>query len=163
MPAPTSWVDGLVTGPRLVSRPPAERKIRVRWGVALAAALVLVVGVLWLTESAGSRRVPRSKVLRPTTPAVVKTQAWWVRRQIEVATILGTDGQRQGTDPWPNCADPFDSPRYTWRHTLACENRATVERLGVWDPRAWLDPPGYFRCGLQFEPRWERRYGKLCP
>jgi hypothetical protein len=94
-----------------------------------------------------------------------KPQVWWVRRQIEVATILGKDGDAQGTDPWPNCPDPYDHHKHghTWRDTLKCENRAYAEIYGVWNPKAWLDSPGYFRCGLQFEPRWEHRYGKLCP
>ena len=132
--------------------------------------LLFVVFLALVSFAFAVRGDPKVTAAAPELPRKIasaaenpRPQAWWVRRQIEVATILGTDGDRQGTDPWPNCPDPYDSPRYTWRHTVACENRAYAERYGVWDPRAWLDPPGYFRCGLQFEPRWERRYGKLCP
>lgn len=88
---------------------------------------------------------------------------WWIARQIEVAELLGKDGDAQQTDPWPNCPDPYDHAGHSWYDTVACENRAYSEKWGPTDPRTWRDSPGYFRCGLQFEPRWEDRYGRLCP
>lgn len=73
---------------------------------------------------------------------------WYVTTQIRVATIIGP----MHVDAWPNCPDPFDSRSYTWTDTVRCENGGS-----------WLDSPGYYRCGLQFDPGWERRYGRLCP
>lgn len=89
--------------------------------------------------------------------------AWWIRKQIAVAEKLGAEGDRQGTDPWPNCSDPYDHRGASWLDTLSCENRGMVERYGIRDPRSWLDSPGYYRCGLQFKPSWEITYGRLCP
>jgi hypothetical protein len=131
------------------------------------AVIVIAIILLFLIMNTDDGDAQPKVVAQPMKIASAaenpKPQAWWVRRQIEVATILGKDGDAQGTDPWPNCPDPYDHQGHTWRHTLKCENRAYAEIYGVWDPRAWKDSPGYFRCGLQFEPRWERRYGKLCP
>jgi hypothetical protein len=72
----------------------------------------------------------------------------WVARQIAAATVIGRES---GGDPWPNCPDPFDGGG-SWWDTVQCENGGS-----------WLDSPGYFRCGLQFDPGWERRFGRLCP
>lgn len=94
-------------------------------------------------------------LLQPARP-------WWVRKQIAVAEKLGAAGDREGTDPWPNCPDPYDHRGASWTDTLACENRAYFERYGN-TPRAWLDSPGMYRCGLQFDPSWEDVYGRLCP
>jgi hypothetical protein len=56
-------------------------------------------------------------------------------------------------DPWPNCPDPHDGSGATWQDTVNCENNGN-----------WLDSPGYYRCGLQFDPMWERHYGRrFCP
>jgi hypothetical protein len=72
----------------------------------------------------------------------------WRARQIAAAEVIG----RESTgDPWPNCPDPFDGGG-SWDDTVQCENGGN-----------WLDTPGYFRCGLQFDPAWEERFGRLCP
>lgn len=134
-----------------------------RHGPLIALVWVVIVVLILLTFADGSGSAVPYRSQAPAMTFAPQKQAWWVRRQIEVATIIGLDASRRGRDAWPNCPDPYDHPRYTWRHTVACENRAYAERWGVWDPRAWLDSPGMFRCGLQFEPRWETRYGKLCP
>lgn len=89
--------------------------------------------------------------------------AWWVEKQIRIAEKLGAEGDRQNTDPWPNCPDPYDHRGHSWIDTLACENVAFFQTYGPTDPRSWLDPPGYYRCGLQFKPSWEDKYGRLCP
>lgn len=74
--------------------------------------------------------------------------SFWVARQIAAATVIGRES---GGDPWPNCPDPFDGGG-SWWDTVQCENGGS-----------WMDSPGYYRCGLQFEPGWERRFGRLCP
>lgn len=102
-------------------------------------------------------------LLREYRQTQKRLRPWWIARQIEVAEILGKDGDAQQTDPWPNCPDPYDHAGHSWYDTVACENRAYSEKWGPTDPRTWRDSPGYFRCGLQFEPRWEDRYGRLCP
>jgi len=92
---------------------------------------------------------------RPDPPP--KPKPWYVTKQIRAATVIGRESRG---DPWPNCPDPFDGGG-SWSKTVACENRAYHERYGY--PREWLDSPGYYRCGLQFAPSWERRFGRLCP
>jgi hypothetical protein len=59
--------------------------------------------------------------------------------------------RESGGDPWPMCPDPFDGGG-SWNDTVACENSGN-----------WYDSAGYYRCGLQFDPIWERRFGRLCP
>lgn len=86
---------------------------------------------------------------------------WYVTKQMRVGDLVGAGGDRGGTDPWPNCPDPWDHRGASWGDTVACENRAYHELFGY--PREWLDSPGYFRCGLQFDPSWENIYGRLCP
>lgn len=83
---------------------------------------------------------------------------WYVTKQIWAGNILGRES---AGDPWPNCPDPWDGSGSTWMDTVACENRRYFELYGY--PRAFLDSPGFYRCGLQFHPDWERRFGRLCP
>lgn len=73
--------------------------------------------------------------------------SYWIGRQIWAANQIGG----HGTDPWPNCPDPFDGGG-SWQDTVNCENGGN-----------WYDSPGFYRCGLQFDPMWERKYGRLCP
>lgn len=73
---------------------------------------------------------------------------YWIAKQIRAARWIGSHASR---DPWPNCPDPFDGGG-TWYATVACEN------YGI-----WYDTPGFYRCGLQFHPMWERKFGQLCP
>lgn len=82
---------------------------------------------------------------------------WYVTKQIRVANLIGAAAT---IDPWPNCPDPFFGGG-SWYDTVACENRAYHELYGY--PREFLDSPGPYRCGLQFDPSWERKYGQLCP
>lgn len=82
------------------------------------------------------------------TLSSVTSTGYWVARQISVANIIGA---QSAGDPWPNCPDPFDG-QGSWQDTVDCENNGS-----------WLDSPGFYRCGLQFDPMWERRYGQLCP
>lgn len=81
------------------------------------------------------------------TPVASVAPTNWVAKQIWVANKIGG----HGTDPWPNCPDPFDGGG-SWSATVHCENGDN-----------WYDSPGYYRCGLQFDPMWERKYGALCP
>lgn len=83
---------------------------------------------------------------------------WYITKQIRVATIIGHAARH---DPWPNCADPIWNGAANWSITVACENRYYHEVYGY--PREWTDSPGKYRCGLQFDPMWERIYGQLCP
>lgn len=74
--------------------------------------------------------------------------SYWVNRQIAAANVIGRESPG---DPWPNCPDPFDGGG-SWWATVRCENGGS-----------WYDSPGFYRCGLQFDPSWERRFGRLCP
>lgn len=85
----------------------------------------------------------------------------WKQKQIWAAEQIGRAADLAGTDPWPNCPDPYDHRGHSWHDTVTCENRGFWERYG--DDRVWLDPPGYYRCGLQFKPSWEEKFGRLCP
>jgi hypothetical protein len=73
---------------------------------------------------------------------------YWIARQIWAANQIGSSS---AGDPWPHCPDPHDG-RGSWQDTVNCENGGN-----------WMDSPGYYRCGLQFDPMWERRFGRLCP
>jgi hypothetical protein len=78
---------------------------------------------------------------------------WYITAQIRAANHLAATSLG---DPWPNCPDPGprdnQGPGHSWTDTVACENGGS-----------WLDSPGFYRCGLQFHPMWERVYGRLCP
>lgn len=102
---------------------------------------------------------------RETRYALGLDRPWWIRKQIAVAEKIARAAiaSPEIADPWPNCPDPYHQPGSSWLDTLACENRAMVEIHGINSPKAWLDGPGYFRCGLQFKPSWEDVYGRLCP
>jgi hypothetical protein len=78
-----------------------------------------------------------------------RTISYWIRRQIWAGNVLGRESRR---DPWPNCRDPWDGSGASWYQTVQCENGGN-----------WYDSPGYYRCGLQFDPAWESRFGQLCP
>jgi hypothetical protein len=57
-------------------------------------------------------------------------------------------------------ADPLcDADRRGFERRSVAELRVACENGGD-----WLDSPGYYRCGLQFDPMWERHYGRrFCP
>ena len=103
----------------------------------------------WIRRHVAAHRRMRGEC----APAV----PWYVTKQIAAATVIGRESRG---DPWPNCPDPFDGGG-SWSDTVACENRRFHELYGY--PREWLDSPGYYRCGLQFDPGWEARFGRLCP
>lgn len=103
------------------------------------AARVVIRNHRWLLHRA-------DRELHPQPPTY--SREYWIQRQIAVATAIGSASRG---DPWPNCPDPFDGTG-SWYDTAACENGGN-----------WYDSPGYYRCGLQFDPGWERKYGKLCP
>lgn len=86
---------------------------------------------------------------RELDESLAKKQPNWAALQIWLAEKIGP----LHDDAWPNCPDPFDSPRYTWVNTVNCENEGN-----------WLDSPGFYRCGLQFDPAWEVKYRiRVCP
>lgn len=92
-----------------------------------------------------------AKTVRRLTPrprVVYYGLQYWINRQIYVATLIARAAR---SDPWPNCPDPFFDGA-SWFDTVRCENNGN-----------WYDSPGYYRCGLQFDPMWERKYGRLCP
>lgn len=86
--------------------------------------------------------------LAETRAALAPPRYDWVALQIAAANVIGRES---AGDPWPNCPDPFDGGG-SWSDTVACENNGN-----------WMDSPGYYRCGLQFDPSWENRFGRLCP
>lgn len=86
-----------------------------------------------------------SAKLAPPPP----TMNYWIVRQMNVAATIA---RSSGGDPWPNCPDPYDGSGASWYDTVSCENGGN-----------WYDSPGYYRCGLQFDPGWEIKYGRLCP
>lgn len=105
--------------------------------------------VKWLTTE-------RNETLRKIAYA---DAGYWGSIQIYYATRLATEFPG---NHWPNCPDPFDGTGASWVDTVRCENRGMFEKYGL--PTAWLDSAGFFRCGLQFHPMWERHYGrKFCP
>lgn len=89
---------------------------------------------------------------KETRPQPTTTASYWITRQILAAERIGQGGDAGGTDPWPNCPDPYDHAGHSWYDTVQCENGGN-----------WYDSPGFYRCGLQFDPMWERVYGRLCP
>jgi len=93
----------------------------------------------------------RNEVWRKLNPA--PTVFGWAAIQIKYATIIAQAALREGSpDPWPNCPDPYFNGA-SWQATVNCENGGN-----------WLDSPGYYRCGLQFDPGWESHFGvRFCP
>lgn len=88
-------------------------------------------------------------ILAPVAESKKAKPPWYVTKQIRVAEIIGHESK---TDPWPNCPDPIWNGASSWQVTVNCENGGN-----------WLDSPGYYRCGLQFDPGWEKIFGRLCP
>jgi hypothetical protein len=83
-------------------------------------------------------------------PATLPTYASWVAVQMKYATLIA---QASSRDPWPNCGDPFDGSGASWQTLVNCENGGS-----------WYDSPGYYRCGIQADPMWERHYRvRFCP
>lgn len=95
-----------------------------------------------------ARRVQAAGGRSPATPDP-SASVDWRARQIAAAEVIGREA---GSDPWPNCPDPIWNGAPSWDVTVQCENSGN-----------WLDSPGYYRCGLQFDPMWEVRFGRLCP
>jgi hypothetical protein len=82
---------------------------------------------------------------------------WLTQELLETRRALRPPGnllaRASSGDPWPSCPDPHDGSGASWYDTVRCENNGS-----------WLDSPGYYRCGLQFDPMWERYYGRrFCP
>jgi hypothetical protein len=97
------------------------------------------IAVRWITEELLETR----RALRPAVTDWVAIQMHYGRR-----LALASAG-----DPWPHCPDPHDGSGASWQDTVNCENNGS-----------WYDSPGYYRCGLQFDPMWERHYGRrFCP
>jgi hypothetical protein len=99
-------------------------------------------------QMAWTRRELRETLTKLRARAAVASTSYWINKQIMAAEAIA---RSSGGDPWPNCPDPHDGGG-SWQDTVNCENSGN-----------WYDSPGYFRCGLQFEPRWETVYGRLCP
>lgn len=144
-----SWYDG---PGHWTLRPRFDNCKEIRWKVPRGRCYKHRTGYRWHV----ARMARIGHMLWP--PPVVQQQtssgslSYWSSKQIAAAEVLGYEGDQQGTDPWPNCPDPYDHGGASWINTLNCENGGN-----------WYDSPGYFRCGLQFEPAWERRFGQLCP
>lgn len=99
----------------------------------------------WIKRHLASHRRARG-TCAPAVP-------WYVSKQIWAGNILGSEAKKAGAlSPWPNCPDPWDGGGASWQDTVNCENSGN-----------WLDSPGPYRCGLQFAPSWESRFGRLCP
>jgi hypothetical protein len=99
--------------------------------------------VVWLTRELGQTWA----WLHPPRATSTFGVGSWVERQIYAATVIARESSG---DPWPSCADPWDGGSF--ETLVACENGGS-----------WYDSPGPYRCGLQFDPIWERRFGRLCP
>jgi hypothetical protein len=83
----------------------------------------------------------------------------WATVQIRYATLIA---EASGGDPWPNCPDPYDGSGAAWWNPNYPADKGTT--LGCENGGSWYDSPGYYRCGLQFDPGWEYKYGrKFCP
>lgn len=104
----------------------------------------------WRREAKRLRAASRPTRLHTSATGTASPAApWYVSKQIWAGNILGRESRG---DPWPNCPDPYDGSGSPWQGTVNCENSGS-----------WLDSPGYYRCGLQFDPHWEIRFGRLCP
>lgn len=102
----------------------------------------------WLARLWHQRhRQAQQRYLRAHRARTVSYEGW-AARQIAAAEAIA---RSSGGDPWPNCPDPYDGGG-SWQATVDCENGGN-----------WLDSPGFYRCGLQFDPHWETVYGRLCP
>ncbi len=115
-----------------------------RWGCWAASHKIRANGQGWL------RREWRETAnrLRPPTNTVVA-------RMIAAAEQIKRESP--GSDPWPNCPDPYDGGGFSWQDTKDCESPGY----------SWSeDPPGYFCGPLQVDPQWWqhviRRYGVPC-
>lgn len=118
-----------------------------QWACWAASSVVRKNGQGWLR----GERNKTHRLLHPPEP--VYDVAYWAGIQIHYAELIGQGGDAGGTDPWPNCPDPYDHAGYSWYDTVACENGGN-----------WLDSPGFYRCGLQFDPMWETHFGRrFCP
>jgi hypothetical protein len=102
-----------------------------------------------LAEARANLAEERSRIRHVQAVDWAPTVDAWRARQIAAATTIA---QESSGDPWPSCPDPYDGSGASWDDTVNCENSGD-----------WLDSPGYYRCGLQFDPMWERRFGRLCP
>ena len=131
---------GVCRGPEWWARQSARNDQRARWAEQREWLLTLQVERL--------RRRLTVRRLQARQPNVPPTDGWRAK-QISAAETIARESSG---DPWPNCPDPYDGSGASWDDTVNCENGGD-----------WLDSPGYFRCGLQFEPMWERRFGRLCP
>lgn len=79
-----------------------------------------------------------------------------VARMIAAAEQVKRESGR-GSDPWPNCPDPYDGRGHSWQDTKDCESPG----------HPWhVDPPGYYCGPLQLDPKiWAhviRRWGVPC-
>jgi hypothetical protein len=102
--------------------------------------------VIWLSRELNQTRAAMASRAR----AVSSSIGYWISRQISAAERIA---EVSGGDPWPNCPDPYDGSGASWYDTVRCENSGS-----------WMDSPGYYRCGIQADPAWERRFGYLfCP
>lgn len=140
--------EGVVTFWKHRHTPPLTER---RWLLAAIPLVPYTVAwhtkqIVWLKHELGETRSALAELrIELATPV----EPWYVTKQIQVAEIIGHASNR---DPWPNCPDPIWNGAGSWSDTVACENGGN-----------WLDSSGYYRCGLQFDPGWERRYGQLCP
>ena len=106
----------------------------------LLATSVAAIAALPLGDTAEAK-LERNPCPQPPSPAKQICAGWWV----------GLNAKRHRLpDPWPNCPDPVFGGG-GWYDTVRCENSGH-----------WYDTPGFFRCGLQFHPMWERYFGRLC-
>jgi hypothetical protein len=138
-----------------VSTAPAERRVHhlVRWEVYQREHRVstkLGRRVRALRRHVRLLRVQLERARHVQAVRVVHVDSTdWRAKQIAAAETIARESSG---DPWPSCPDPYDGSGGSWDDTVRCENGGS-----------WLDSPGWYRCGLQFDPAWETRFGRLCP
>jgi hypothetical protein len=138
------------------ARPPQHKQTRTTSFIAQHTNTVLEKKCLRPFRSPATRAVwiQRHRAAHRRKPGTcTPATPWYVSKQIWAGNILGREAKEAGArSPWPNCPDPWDGGGHSWQDTVNCENNGN-----------WLDSPGPYRCGLQFAPSWERRFGRLCP
>ncbi len=115
-----------------------------RWACWAASSVIRSNGQGWLRREWNETM----KLLRPRTDPTVARM---------IAAGEQVKRESAGSDPWPNCPDPYDGSGGSWQDTKGCESSGY----------SWFeDPPGFYCGPLQIDPNvWAhviRRWGVPC-